>query len=76
MTRRRAFRLPELAFADATKGSLGGRLAHYCQKNNISVDELSSKFGVSRQTIYNWLCGLVDPKDEHKKAINSLLDND
>jgi hypothetical protein len=47
-----------LRIADLNKkadGSLlGVKLGRVCVKNNVPVVEVSTKLGVSRQTVYNW----------------------
>lgn len=47
-----------LRIADLNKKAdgtlLGVKLGRLCIKNNVPVVEVSTKLGVSRQTVYNW----------------------
>lgn len=46
--------------------SFGVRLGRACIKQDVPVFFVADKLGVSRQTIYNWFCGVTLP---HKDAI-------
>lgn len=65
--------------ADAIKnadGSLiGVQLGLLCLKRGISVIEVASTLGVTRQTVYQWFCGETHPHERHLDAIKSWMDN-
>ena len=52
---------------------LGVRLGKACIKNNISVHEVANKFGVSRQTVYNWFMGRSSPQNVVAESVKDLL---
>jgi transposase len=45
----------------ADQKMLGVKLGRVCVKQNIPVAKVSQHFGVSRQTVYNWFCGVNAP---------------
>jgi transcriptional regulator with XRE-family HTH domain len=53
--------------------SLGVRLGRECIRRDISVNEVAAEFGVSRQTVYNWFCGITVPQDFYTTHIKELL---
>ena len=57
----------------ADTSHLGVYLGRKCIKHNIPVVEVSSLFGVSRMTIYNWFVGTHDPQAKHRLAIKDYL---
>ena len=52
---------------------LGVKLGRVCIKHDISVTEIATKLGVSRQTIYNWFMGTHEPNDELTKPISKII---
>ena len=54
---------------------LGVRLGRACIKHDLSVEKAAEKLGVSRQTVYNWFCGVHSPHDSQVKAVEALLRN-
>lgn len=44
------------------------------QYNGVSVEEIAYKFGVSKQTIYNYKCGRV-PRTKQQRFIDFVRDN-
>lgn len=44
------------------------------QYNGVSVEEIAYKFGVSKQTIYNYKCGRV-PRTKQQRFIDFVKDN-
>ena len=42
---------------------MGVKLGRVCVKENIPVVEVAQNFGVSRQTVYNWFCGITIPHE-------------
>jgi transcriptional regulator with XRE-family HTH domain len=57
----------------ANAKNLGVKFGRHCIKNNISAAKLAEKFGVSRQTIYNWFSGRHEPGPQHIPQINKIL---
>lgn len=53
---------------------LGVKLGRECIKRNISVATVAKKFKVSRQTVYNWFSGKVEPNENRHAAIQAYLD--
>lgn len=53
---------------------IGVRLGRECIKHNISVATVADKFKVSRQTVYNWFSGKVEPSSNRQHAIQTYLD--
>jgi len=58
---------------EAPQHKLGVRLGKLCIEKNISVDYVSDKLNVSRQTIYNWFMGLSEPQRRHLTNIERFL---
>ena len=52
---------------------LGVSLGRAAIKKGISVVDIASSLGVSRQTVYNWFVGAYDPKADQTKNIAKLL---
>lgn len=55
---------------EADDSNLGVRLGRTCIKHGVSVKEVAAKFGVSRQTVYNWFCGVHTP--QNLDSINNM----
>jgi hypothetical protein len=47
---------------NADQGLLGVRLGRVCIENDVPVSVVAAHLGVSRQTIYNWFCGVSTPR--------------
>jgi hypothetical protein len=62
-----------LRIADLNKKAdgtlLGVKLGRLCIKNNVPVVEVSTKLGVSRQTVYNWF---IADTYVHKDLVNAV----
>ena len=53
---------------------LGVRLGRRCIAGGIPVTEISKRLNVTRQTIYNWFCGVTAPRrPEHIAGIEEFL---
>lgn len=53
---------------------LGVKLGRFCIKHKKSVHEVSTKLKTSRQTLYNWFCGVSDPRAFHtRKAVEAYI---
>ena len=57
----------------ADKKNIGVRLGRHCIDQNISVSELMSLLGVSKQTIYNWFMGVHTPGPRQTTKIKELF---
>ena len=57
----------------ADKKNIGVRLGRHCIDKNISVSELMSLLGVSKQTIYNWFMGIHTPGPRQTTKIKELF---
>ena len=57
----------------ANKKNIGVRLGRHCIDQNISVSELVSLLGVSKQTIYNWFMGVHTPGPQQATKIKELF---
>jgi len=58
---------------EANPKLLGVKLGRACVKNNVPVSQVSSKLGVSRQTVYNWFMGRSHPQNSIVKSVEKLL---
>jgi DNA-binding transcriptional regulator YiaG len=47
----------------ANERKLGVRLGRACIKHNVPVAVVASRFGVTRQTVYNWFSGTSNPAE-------------
>ena len=57
----------------ADKRLIGVALGRACIARGVSVASVAQKFGVSRQTVYNWFCGVHEPKPELLRAVNAYV---
>ena len=46
---------------------LGVQLGRVCIQRDVPVSDVASHLGVTRQTIYNWFCGVNPPRAESEK---------
>lgn len=54
---------------------LGVQLGRVCIERDVPVSDVAVHLGVTRQTIYNWFCGINAPRaelDKIKEIISSL----
>lgn len=58
---------------EADAGLLGVRLGRVCIKNRIPVSDVARRLGVTRQTVYNWFCGVNGPHENMLEQVESLL---
>lgn len=58
---------------EADSSLIGVRFGFKCVRSEVPVSFIASKFGVSRQTVYNWFCGLASPNEQNAKLIAALL---
>lgn len=48
--------------AAADPESLGVQLGQLCIAHDVPVTDVARRIGVSRQTLYNWFCGVTSPQ--------------
>lgn len=53
--------------------SLGVRLGRACIAQEIPATTVARRFGVSRQTVYNWFSGVYEPQASLRTAIENYL---
>ena len=59
--------------ADSSK--LGVALGKAAIKLGISVADVATTIGVSRQTVYNWFVGSYEPDKRYAKNVTKLLNS-
>lgn len=57
----------------ADKKSLGAKLGRVCIAENIPVSVVAAELNISRQTVYNWFAGLVEPSKDRTKRIQAFI---
>lgn len=57
----------------ADVNNLGVALGRQCIRRDIPVKDIAKDIGVSRQTIYLWFYGLVEPQSECQSRIRAYL---
>jgi DNA-binding XRE family transcriptional regulator len=62
------------AIKNADVNHLGVQLGLACIANDISVSEAARALGITRQTVYHWFLGRVEPKDAAARVICSFLE--
>ncbi len=53
---------------------LGVKLGRICIAKNINVSKVALDAGVSRQTVYNWFCGVNRPTGRSEDIVKKLID--
>jgi hypothetical protein len=53
----------------ASEKKLGVQLGRVCINHNVPVSVVASRFGVTRQTVYNWFGGISSPAE----ALHGLI---
>ncbi|MCH9834014.1 helix-turn-helix domain-containing protein [bacterium] len=48
-------------------------LGRFCVEHNVSVDTVSRRLGVSRQTVYSWFTGARTPRPKKLVELIELL---
>lgn len=64
-----------LANAEADDSNLGVYLGRYCIENEIPVSSVAEYFSVSRQTVYNWFLGEVEPRPDMQQLIKIYIES-
>ena len=59
----------------ADSSRLGVALGKAAIKLGISVADIATTIGVSRQTIYNWFVGSYEPDKRYAKNVTKLLNS-
>lgn len=57
--------------ADSTL--LGVTLGKLCIEQDIPVVDIAEAMGVSRQTIYNWFCGIHGPRVSQVESVKKFI---
>jgi len=52
---------------------LGVRLGRVCIANDVPVSRVAGELKVSRQTVYNWFCGVSTPRTRY--TVQELIDS-
>lgn len=52
---------------------LGLKLARFCIAHDIPISRIAKRFGVSRQTVYNWFLGKCEPKKQLHQRITAFI---
>lgn len=58
---------------DADDQLIGVRLGRVCIKFDVPVLKVAMALGVSRQTVYNWFCGVNAPRAKQNEDIESFI---
>lgn len=58
---------------DGYQDRLGVRLGRMCVDQDIPVMEVASAMKVSRQTVYNWFLGRMQPTSNHVPMIEEFI---
>ena len=53
---------------------IGVKLGRLCIKHGHPVTKVSSTIGVSRQTVYNWFCGIYEPRNNNLLLVKKYID--
>lgn len=64
-----------MANAGADDSNLGVYLGRYCIERDIPVSSVAKYFSVSRQTVYNWFLGEVEPRPDMQQLIKIYIDS-
>ena len=59
----------------ADSDSLGAQLGQLCIAQDVPVTDVARQLGVSRQTLYNWFCGVSAPQGEFIGLIRKYITN-
>lgn len=52
---------------------LGVQLGRQCIKHDIPVSKVADDLGATRQSVYNWFCGVSAPQGEFVRLIQDYL---
>lgn len=68
-----------LKLIEANKGadiaSLGVQLGRKCIQHEVPVSKVANDLGVTRQSVYNWFCGVTTPQGELVGLIREYIAN-
>lgn len=59
----------------ANQDSLGVKLGALCILHNVPVTSVAKALKVSRQTVYNWFCGVPPPKESLEAQIEAYIED-
>jgi transcriptional regulator with XRE-family HTH domain len=57
----------------ADKRQVGVALGRLCIAKRVPVAQIAERFGVSRQTVYNWFAGVHEPSQELLRPILTYI---
>jgi transposase-like protein len=60
---------------EANQNSLGVKLGALCILHNVPVTSVATELKVSRQTVYNWFCGVHPPKESLEAQIEAYIED-
>ena len=63
------------ANSEADDGHLGVQLGRACIKHGVSVSKVARDLGATRQSVYNWFCGVSAPQGEFIGLIRKYIAN-
>jgi len=59
--------------SQANEKKLGVRLGRVCIHHNVPVTIVANRFGVTRQTVYNWFSGVSSPAESLHILVNNYI---
>ena len=59
----------------ADERRLGVRLGRVCIAHNVPVTVVAQRFGVTRQTVYNWFRGSSAPSDAMTAIMHTFINS-
>ncbi len=62
------------AIKEADGDLIGVQLGRLCLERDLSVADVAGMLGVSRQTLYGWFSGAVEPQPYHQEMIKVWID--
>ena len=52
---------------------IGVRLGKLCISNKVPVSQVAERLNVSRQTVYNWFCGVSSPHGDSLAKVRDFI---
>lgn len=63
------------AIREADGDMLGVQLGRACLARDISVSQVATALGVTRQTVYFWFTGVSEPRGRTRELIRTYIKN-
>jgi hypothetical protein len=57
----------------ANMASIGVQLGRKCIKHGVPVSKVAQDLGVTRQSVYNWFCGVTTPQDKLVGSVRAYI---